>query len=514
MNSEKKEPAYPFTDLSVNGCVFAMFSKMGPEPIFSYPIPNDTTINIPDRETHIYKFEDRNYFQVAVKGISLLLTDFSFETSNEHLENTQIFGVLPFPDMESLGLTYFTYYYSESQQCLIPVTLTLMVHDRERIFIYNSINYLKEDIKNFSAKLFNFCDEHKIFSEQDAQPYWAEKIPEFVKFFQKVQKIQKIPVSPLTQSRRINILFTGLEGSGKSSYILAIKRKFSGLPSLVPTTEATKDTIDFLGTTILKWDIPGKKEIREDILKQRTSDIYIFETDVLYYFIDVQNPQLEESMDFLKRILEVFEQNDRHPPIIFILTKVDEDIAELSEIKESINKIESKCSQLIKNNPYRFFLTSIFTVYSILNSFSYGIRQLSPNREILEHIIWEFLAKHDLKTGMILNANGLVIAASEIIKSLDEKILERQQIFELAAPHFTTIAQQFDKSNKNKNSYSDLVQYQFSDKDFIILKKFFVEDYELFALFYSQNPKSKKNIKNDFPKFQTRIENLLKYYIF
>ncbi|MCK5345908.1 MAG: hypothetical protein KAR20_21005, partial [Candidatus Heimdallarchaeota archaeon] len=294
-NAEKNP--YPFNDALIQGAVFAEYSKMGPESLFTYPIANDCEIQ--GFESHYHRFTGQNFMQVAIKSISLLMTDYSFEKESADLfSSVHIFGVLPYPDMGVIGFTYFTYFYSEAVQHYIPVTLTLLVDERHRSFIYDYINRLKDSIKEFTKNLFQFCAANNIHSEGEAQEYWQEYLPKFLEFFSKIQKIQEKPISPITQKRRIKILFTGLESTGKTSFLLTIKREFSALPSLLPTTEPIKNTLDFLGTTILKLDVPGNASFREEVLKH--ADVYIYETDVIYFFINLQEPRIEESKDFLE----------------------------------------------------------------------------------------------------------------------------------------------------------------------------------------------------------------------
>ncbi len=109
-----EDGTYNFDENLIKGCVFAEYSKMGPESLFAYPIPNDSGSDVPGLEAHYHKISSQNYMQVAIKSVSLLMTDYSFEKeSSERLSSVHIFGVLPYPDMGVIGFTYFTYFYSE-----------------------------------------------------------------------------------------------------------------------------------------------------------------------------------------------------------------------------------------------------------------------------------------------------------------------------------------------------------------------------------------------------------------
>ncbi|MHA1764856.1 MAG: Rab family GTPase [Promethearchaeota archaeon] len=505
----KKNLIYPFDDLLVKGCIFSIYGDMGPEAVFFYPIPNDSSFNFPEMENHSSTFDQRNFMQIAVKSISLLLVDYSFENEgNIHLEDVHIFGVLPYPDISCIALTYFTYFFSEAKKRFIPVSLSLLVHENKRSFIYDSINRLRGPTKKFTKYLIDLCKSKNIYSELDGQNYWEIVLSKFTDFFKEIQKIQNQPISPITKKRRIKILFTGLENTGKTSFILTVKRKFSGLPTILPSTEPINEPLNFLGTTIMKWDIPGQKDLREAILEN--SELYLFESDVIYYFIDVMNPRIEESTEFLSKVMEKILEYESTIPIIFIITKVDEDVAGNIEIKDAIGEIKESHLKIIGDHPYKFFTTSIFSIYSVLNAFSYGLRNLSPNREMIEHLLWGFLARNEFITGLLVNENGLVLASQQVNVKNPDDILNRKQIFEIAAPQFAIISKQFKDFNKNP---SDTTKYQFSEKELVILKRFNVEDFTFFYIFYTKKPESVKNLEKNFPEFLNRIKNLLLLYI-
>ena len=96
------EAPYNFNENLIQGCVFSEYSRMGPESLFAYPIPNDSGSDIKGLESHYHTFSSTNYMQVSVKSISLLMTDYSFEKdAGDKLSSVHIFGVLPYPEAVS-----------------------------------------------------------------------------------------------------------------------------------------------------------------------------------------------------------------------------------------------------------------------------------------------------------------------------------------------------------------------------------------------------------------------------
>ena len=120
----------------------------------------------------------------------------------------------------------------------------------------------------------------------------------------------------------------------------------------------------------------------------------------------------------------------------------------------------------------------------------------------------------DLGGKLLLNENGIVLAATEILPGDYPILLKPSQIFEVAAPQFTTIAKQFP--NKGQISTFEMIKYEFSPEDKVFLQKFQVNEFVLFALFYAKNsttPNIEAEIKKNFPQFLEKIENLLRRYI-
>ncbi len=511
MTETDAEPEYIFQDLLITGCVFSIYSHMGPEPVLYYPLyPGmDYSKKIQGiEESNIARnLNKRTLLQVAVKSVSLLLSDYSFtENLEEDLRNTKILGVLPYPDMESVSLTYFTYYLSKEKGYYLPCTLSLLVQRAPTTFIYDNMGRLKKPIYEFADSLLTFIQENEIYTEMEGLKYYSQIVPQFVEFFEKIKNIQEMPLSPITKKRRIKILFTGLENTGKTSFLLTLNRRFSKLINLKPTDNLMHEPLNFLGTSILKWDIPGKKELREMILKK--SEIYLFETDVLYYFIDVQNIRLKESCQFLMNIKKHLDKYDEETPIIFILTKFDQDLINDPQIIENVNKIKANFSNIMGKHPYEFFETSIFSIYTILSAFSYGIRQLSPNQELINHLLGSFIRENRIVSIHLLNESGIVIGANEISDPEFHEVLSRKQIFEITASQFTSIEYHFQKIAEKE----DKAKFILSESDLVLLKRFQVEDFIFFLLIYTKYPNEEEKIEKNIPELLSQLKSLLKLY--
>ena len=111
---------------------------------------------------------------------------------------------------------------------------------------------------------------------------------------------------------------------------------------------------------------------------------------------------------------------------------------------------------------------------------------------------------------LLLNENGLVLANQENVDPKYPKVLSRNQIFELTAPNFTAVASQFAHYIPKG---TNITEYNLSDEDLVLLRKFFLDDVPFFFLFYTKSPKSKANLVQDLTDLENKLSHLLKYYI-
>jgi small GTP-binding protein len=485
--------------------VFSTFATMGPEPLLLYPPPVEEW----DKKQYHVRITRKNYIQVAIKSVSLLLGDESFEINDEsRLKDIHVFGLLPYPDIESVALTNFTYYTDPSRKRMIPVSFSFLVHESKRRFLYNNYTLLKEIIKEFTTQILNKAAQNNIVLEHEQKKLTELLSAEIEAFLHKINNVRINPLNPISQQRKIKILFTGLENSGKTSFLYALDRKYSEIVRSTPTTRLKSEPVVLMGTSIIKWDLPGQKLLRENIL--RKAEMYLYETDVIYYFHDGTNSDLDESKDFLVQITNYLKQFELKIPIIIVISKIDEDIVQKPEIQKNIKKIKSEFIPLLKNYPYEFFETSIFSLYSILNAFSFGIQQLSPNRLVMEHILREFMEENHQILGLLLNQDGLNIAFVEKPTSNYTQILSYNQIFEFTAPNFTSIAKQFHYYQPKE---TNITEYRFSPNDLVILYRFQLEENIFFFLFYSKEPVFREKLIKNLPKIEEKMQHLLKYYI-
>ncbi len=60
------------------------------------------------------------------------------------------------------------------------------------------------------------------------------------------------------KEKTYKILFTGLDGAGKTSIILALQREFSKIAVIEPTRGPHRTTFKLLGREVSEWDLGGQ----------------------------------------------------------------------------------------------------------------------------------------------------------------------------------------------------------------------------------------------------------------
>jgi len=493
----------------VKGLVFCAYDKLGPQPIYMFPKPIKGKDLGPENKEKIggkgliMSFTD--YMQISIKTLSLLLGDgMLFNKDYALLKRYQYFGVIPFPDFHLTALTFFHFVEVKFDEAPLASAFCILVDENQRGFLYNNINRLKNIVLDF----FNEFDK-KITEEFLPQ----EQVERYFKsLLKKIITIEKTPSTPITSQRKMKILFAGLDDSGKTSFLLLIDRKFSKLIGLRPTRGADVSSIEALGSTIFLWDLGGQKAYHEKYLSK--AQIYLFEADLLFYFIDIRNKaRFKESIEYLKNIKKALSQLEQTTPIIYVLSKGDPDIIDSKEIKNNLKVIKNELVKISLDKSPEIYITSVFQIFTILRAFSSGIAKLSPNRGLIEHNLLTFSSKTDIYLALLLSNDGLVLAeyyTPEAMKITEmRKSDELLNVFEVVAPQFAMLFKIF---SKYKAAEKDEAIFKVSNS-VILFKKIKVLHYDMFILFLLDNENTKEKINKNIHDFLDRTQDLLIRYI-
>jgi GTPase SAR1 family protein len=312
---------------------------------------------------------------------------------------------------------------------------------------------------------------------------------------------------PFSTKRQLKILLAGLDKAGKTSFIHGVRRKYSEIIKSLPTkgVERTEENIfEEQNSQIFVWDLGGQKKYRERYLEQ--SEVYLYNIDLMFFFIDIQDiDRINEALGLFNKILSLLIELDEFPPIVVCLNKFDPDLKGSKEIFKNLEVIADE----IKNNSDRFFIkifqTSIFDHWSLISAYSFGLAQLSPNRELFINQLKKFAKKTNSDAILLLNENGIIL--SNFSKSdISGKV------FEISAPHFQTL-------------YKTFKEFKLLDQDFmissgiadeskkVIFKKITVEKYNLYLLLFLEKSLEIDKIEKNLPDFSKNLVDLIHTYI-
>jgi GTPase SAR1 family protein len=488
----------------INGMVFAIYDQLGPHPIYMFPPPidenaeDDCTLNLDYKKG--LKLTIRDFTQIAIKNLSLLIGDGSI-LKKVDISTFKHFGIIPFPDFCSTTLTFFHFFKAEYDDHPLATSFSLLVNENLRNFLYNNLDRLKKLIIDFFVKL-----DKELVSSLKIQ---EEVSHHFIDLLNKITEIEQEPSTIFSSHRKLKILLAGLDNAGKSSFLLSVDQKYSKLLGLKPTHGAKVSSIQALGATLFLWDLGGQVSLREKYLNK--AHIYLYEADLLFYFIDIRNPsRFEESIKYLEDIKLVLQKFNQKTPIIYIFSKADPDIINSSKIKDNVEQLVDYLNQEIQ---FEIYFTSIFDPFSILRAFSTGIAKLSPNRVLIEHNLHNFCKETKVFLGLLMSRDGLILAesytskASEITKI--DKPEELLSVFELTGPQFTILFQIFSKyrSEPQKEAIFKVAN------SIIVVKKENIADFEMFFLFLIDDEKKKEVINQNLPKLLQNANDLLLRYI-
>ncbi len=486
----------------VKGLLFSSYGKYGPEA--KYMFPKEVSIQECEefKKQNIQKLTLRDYMHMSIKNLSLFLSDLNFTDYKEKFKEIHYFGIIPFPDFKLTSLTFFKY--SQLKDEPEPSTFSILVDENRRNFLYNHIDRFKPIVLSF----FNEFEDMISSDSKDRE----DLAPVFNKLFRKLLEIEKKPYATITSKRKMKILMCGLDDAGKSSFLLSVDRKYSKLIGLKPTLGAEVSSIEAFGSSIFLWDLGGQLSSREKYINK--AHIYLFDTDLLFFFIDIKNPErFEESIEYLQTLKLNLNQFKQDPPIVYIFSKGDSDILESEEIQNNIKFLTSKLNEIIPTKEPEIYVTSIFSIYSILRAFSTGISKLSPNRELINFNLKNFANRTGIDLALLLNNEGLILAdfySSDEI-ALKEPTLpsELSELFSITAPQFAMLYKIFSKF---KALEKEEALFSIANS-VILLKKFQIADYEMFLLFLMDESIKKNKIEELLPNFVYRTSDLLLGYI-
>lgn len=410
------------------------------------------------------------------------------------IEGINYFGILPFPDLNLNGLTYFFLIADEEARGQAKAaTITVLINENDKTFFYENMKYLRVIIDKAATEI---QDAPGLDQYRTIMNTIKDELFEFTSDLK----------DPFSSKRRIKILYTGLDNAGKTSFLKAVKEKYSEIIKVLPTKgidRSEEKLFSEQNSQISIWDLGGQKRYRDKYLEQ--SKIYLYNVDLLFYMIDIQDEQrIEESIDLYKRIVESLKELEEFPPIVVCLNKHDPDLKDSKEIKDRVNIFKQKISENSNDLFVKIFKTSIFDRWSLISAYSFGLSQLSPNRELFRVQLMQFANKTNSEAILLLNENGIILSnyAKEEISG---------KVFEISAPHFQTLYNTFKEFKLLKQDF--IVSSGISDEDKkVIFKKIKVDKYNLYLLLFQSEAVELDKIEVHLPKFSETLVEIMRAY--
>ncbi|MHA2182421.1 MAG: ADP-ribosylation factor-like protein [Promethearchaeota archaeon] len=208
------------------------------------------------------------------------------------------------------------------------------------------------------------------------------------------------------------ILFTGLDGAGKTSIILALQREFSKIALIEPTRGAQRSNFKLLGKEISEWDLGGQKSYRISYLKNPSK--YFEGTEIAIYVIDILDASRElESLGYLYDVIEKFKELKIAPPVNIFFHKYDPKLIQSvkNEIENEIQKLQKEIVETADYWRIKFYRTSIYDPYTLMNAMSKTLLELFPKSEFIQKTIEEYSKKLDCEGLIIVDRNSIVLGS-------------------------------------------------------------------------------------------------------
>ena len=462
----------------IKAVVLSIFDENGPTPKIYWP----------------YDLVEQSGLLIAMKTISLLMGDATYQ-DGIGTEGVNYFGILPFPDLKLNGLTYFFLIPDvEARGKALAATITVLIDEENKVFFYENMKYLRIIIDKAATQIQN----NKQHSEREI--IMDEIREELFEFANELK-------DPFSTKRMIKILLTGLDKAGKTSFMHGIRRKYSEIIKSLPTkgVERSEETIfEEQNSTITIWDLGGQKKYRERYLEQ--SKVYLYNIDLMFFFIDIQDVErIIEALNLFGTILNNLIELDEFPPIVVILNKFDPDLKGNKDIFKNLEVI----ADTINENSDRFFIkifqTSIFDHWSLITAYSFGLSQLSPNRELFRNQLKKFAKKTNSDAILLLNENGIIL-------SNFYKTDVSGKVFEITAPHFQNLYKTFKEFKLLEQDF--IVSSGITDKSKkVMFKKITVGKYNLYLLLFLEKSLEIDKIEKNLPYFSKNIGDLIQTYI-
>ncbi len=306
--------------------------------------------------------------------------------------------------------------------------------------------------------------------------------------------------------REIKIAFTGLDNAGKTSFLIALRRKFNFyefVKELLPTKLIEFNSFNFLNLFAINiWDMGGQEKYRQLYVKNL---IYFEATDFLYYVIDIQDEKkFEDTLEYLKKLLIIYNDMGYTNEVIVCFSKFDPD---LRQNEEYINRRENLKKNIEEKNEkikFKFFDTTYYDISSLSKAISYSLNKLINLDNINMHIN---------NLGKLLESNYIILYDDTglIIADYYYRITDTREFEQKISTKISEDLKFFQSLVDSKSSFSERTSFFNGQKEYA--KKFEIPTKNGKTVFYlglTTNKLEHFQMKKEFDKFQEVLERIFK----
>jgi small GTP-binding protein len=306
-------------------------------------------------------------------------------------------------------------------------------------------------------------------------------------------------------NRDIKIVIAGLDNAGKTSFLIALRRKYNfyeRVKNLKPTIKIDYSSFNFFDYLVSCWDMGGQEKYRKVYVN---NPIYFEETDFLYFIIDIQDElKIDIASKYLYELLTIYREMNYTNEIIICFNKYDPKYRDNEEFADRVEMVKNLILTQNSDLNFKFFNTSIYDIAAVSKAMSYSLSKL-VNLDEINLKIKNFIKDFGSNYAILYTNSGLIISdyyietmdARDFEEIISEKISDDLKFFQRLADE--------DVGIDGRLTYVE-------DK-FEYVKKYEIEtrnQTELFYLGVSAPPNRLKEIKEELEKFQPHLESTFK----
>ena len=303
----------------------------------------------------------------------------------------------------------------------------------------------------------------------------------------------------------IKIAFTGLDNAGKTSFLIALRRKYNFyelVKELLPTKLIEFNAFRLMNYSINIWDMGGQEKYRQLYVKNL---VYFEQTDFLYYIIDIQDKErFETSLQYLKKILTIYKDMGYSNEVHVCFHKFDPKIRYDEDYITLSNSLKTQIIQQNSDMEFVFFNTTYYDLSSLSRALSYSLNKVLNLNEIVSYV--ENLGKkYECGYISLYTDSGLILA------DYYHNMIDSRDFEERISSKINDDLEFFQSLEDNHSDFTERTSFFDNQKEFV--KKYDIEtaggDTTLF-LGLASDKLEHFEVKKKFKEFHELLEKTFK----